>query len=170
MIIVTSYENPDTDGCGGALAYAELLRAQGKDAEARFFAAPSLEAQYIFTQLKEIKLIPFSATLDDEIVLVDASESPYLHFLPTFEKVMEVIDHRKINDVETFKNAKVQIELVGAADTLVTERFVQAKITPSPEVALFMYSGIVSNTLNFQSPNHTERDVKMAEWLKAAVY
>jgi len=165
MIIVTSYENSDADGCGGALAYAELLRAQGKDARAGFYGAPSLEAQFVFRE-HNFEVPKFHADAGDEVVTVDASESPYLKFIPNFDKVIEIIDHRKNNDAETFKNAKVQIELVGAAATLVAERFVSAGVTPTRDSALFLYAGIISNTLNFHSTGHTDRDIKMAEWLR----
>ena len=101
----------------------------------------------------------------DEIILVDSAIVSALPEGLDINKVVELIDHRKLNDSAKFKNAKAQIELVGAAATLIAEKFVKANIKPSKESAVLLYGAIVSNTLNFKSGTTTPRDQKMAEFL-----
>jgi manganese-dependent inorganic pyrophosphatase len=80
------------------------------------------------------------------------------------DQVVEVIDHHPKLDDSLFKNAIIQIEPVGAAATLVAERFVSAEIVPSKESALLLYAGILSNTQNYMQS--TDRDKAMGAWLK----
>ena len=105
-----------------------------------------------------------SANLE-RVVLVDASELRDLDKFIKPETVIEIIDHRKVNDAAFFKNAKIQIELVGSAATLIAEKFYMNKIEISRDAATLLYGAIISNTLNFRSKNTTDRDRRMAEWL-----
>ncbi|MCR4280072.1 MAG: hypothetical protein NUV82_01445, partial [Candidatus Komeilibacteria bacterium] len=81
------------------------------------------------------------------------------------EKVVEIIDHRKVHSAHEFPHAKVQIEPVGAAVTLIAEKFMQSKMEISKESATLMYAAIVSNTLNFKGTVTTDRDKTAADWL-----
>ncbi len=165
MIIVTSYTGPDLDGYSCAVGYAELLRAQGKEAEAHVWGEPQLEVQWL---VKEFDLISAEGPLEDdsaEVVLLDASDLDGLPGALRPEQVIEIIDHRRITELEVFPNSKNQVELVGAAATLVAERFKEAGLEPSRESALLLYGGILSNTQNF-SGIATDRDRHMADWVK----
>jgi manganese-dependent inorganic pyrophosphatase len=57
--------------------------------------------------------------------------------------------------------------LVGAAATLIAEKFYKRKIEMSKESAVMLYSAIVSNTINLKNNITTQRDRKMASWLKS---
>ena len=83
------------------------------------------------------------------------------------DQVVEIIDHRKINQANMFPNAKVQVELVGSAATLIAEKYFNQHIPISEESAILLYSAIISNTINFQANVTTERDKKMANWLNS---
>jgi len=96
---------------------------------------------------------------------VDASDLNGLEGKIAPEKVIEIIDHRKVHEADKFPNAKVQIEFVGAAATLVAEKFMQNNIAISKESAILIYGAIISNTLNFKGTVTTDRDRKAAEWL-----
>ena len=165
MIITTTYKDPDLDGYGCAVAYAELLRAQGEDAQAHVWGTPLLEVQWL---IDEFKLPEANGPVDDaesDVVLLDASNIDNLCGLFTVDQVIEVIDHRRTNDRDKFRKANVQIELVGAAATLVCERFKDAKIVPSKESALYLLGGIISNTENLTNAITTDRDRAMHEWM-----
>ena len=88
------------------------------------FALKKVNAKF-----EEIKL-----SAQDQIILVDASEVKAIPAVPP-SQVIEIIDHRKIHEADKFSNAKVQIELVGAAATLVAERFYKEKVELSKESA-----------------------------------
>jgi hypothetical protein len=49
---------------------------------------------------------------------VGASDLRWLSEKIQLEKVVEIIDHRKIHEADKFLNAKAKIELVGSAATL----------------------------------------------------
>lgn len=164
-IITTTYNGPDLDGYGCAVAYAELLRAQGKDAEAHIWGTPHLEVQWT---LESFKITPAASPLEDreaDLILLDASGPEDVPGTLQVEQVVEIIDHRKLHHADQFPNAKAQIELVGAAATLVAERFKEAGLEPSKESALLLLGGIISNTQNFTGIV-TDRDKEMAKWLQ----
>lgn len=83
------------------------------------------------------------------------------------EQVIEIIDHRAGSEPEKeFPNAGIQNELVGAAATLVTERFVQSHLQPSRERALLLYGAIHHNSLNFLATNTSVRDYEAVAFLE----
>lgn len=168
MIIVTSYQDPDLDGVGSMIGYAELLRAHGKDAVAALYGDPFVEARWVLEKFGIAKPKPtsdFNIAASD-IVLVDTSGGDPIDPTIKPEQVVEVIDHRASKSIEKFVHAKKQVELIGAAATLVAERMQRAQHTPSRDAVITLLGGIVSNTLNFNSNNTSDRDHAMYEWLK----
>jgi manganese-dependent inorganic pyrophosphatase len=163
-ILVTSYINPDLDGIAGAIAYAEFLQKTGKKAVVGIFGEAHGEAKYILDRFGLEYPKQISNTGDfDQIILVDYSFVNRKIIAP--EKVIEIIDHRKIHHADKFSNAKKQIELVGAAATLIGERFIKEKINISRESAILLCSAIISNTINFKASITTNRDKKVFELL-----
>ncbi len=164
--LVTCYINPDLDGVAGAFAYAEFLRKTGQNVEAAIIGGMHDEAKYVIEKfnLEKPKNIDNSDGYD-RVILVDASDLNGVEGKIEPKKVIEIIDHRKIHEAEKFPAAKVQIELVGAAATLVAERFMHQNVEPSRESAILLFSAIISNTLNFKGSITTERDRTTAKWL-----
>lgn len=165
-ILVTSYVNPDLDGIAGVIAYAEFLQKRGKNTVVGIIGEPHDEAKYILDHFgfEYPPMIP-NADNFDEVILVDASDLIGLEGKIAAEKVIEIIDHRKVHEADKFPKAKAQIELVGAAATLVAEKFMQSKSDISTESATLLYGSIISNTLNFKGSITTNRDKRAAEWL-----
>lgn len=164
--LVTCYVDPDLDGVSGSFAYAEFLQKTGKSAVAGIFGKPHEEAKYILNRFD----IPYPQEFPDahefdEVILVDSSDLKGLGNKVSPPKVIEIIDHRKINDTNAFPNARIQIELVGAAATLVAEKFIESNVAISKESAILLCGGIVSNTLNFKAGVTTDRDREAFEWL-----
>jgi len=124
-ILVTAYSNPDLDGTACMIAYAEFLQKEGYSATAAFYGVLHREAQFVFDTFNIVcpKNADSFSTKTTRVVLVDASDvngiSNSIHPL----QVIELIDHRKINQAHRFPHAKIQIELVGAAATLIAEKF-----------------------------------------------
>jgi manganese-dependent inorganic pyrophosphatase len=169
-ILITSYINPDLDGVAGIFAYNELLKNEGKEGTIGVLGEVQDEVKYIFDYLK-IKY-PYKINNSknfDEVILIDASHLNTLgrHIEP--DKVVEIIDHRKVHETEKFPNAKVQIELVGAAATLVVERLIQGNVSISVNVATLLLGAIISNTFNLKSSITTDRDRKVVEYLSKKV-
>ncbi len=167
-VLVTGYVHPDLDGVAGAIAYGEFLRKTGKDVVVGAIGELQDEAKYLLDRFG----FPYPIALEnadafDEVILVDASELEALDGKIFPEKVIEIIDHRKAHGAEQFPNAKAQIELVGAAATLVAEKFMQHSIEISRESATLVCGAILSNTLNFQGSVTTPRDRAAFAWLNA---
>ncbi len=165
-ILVTCYVNPDLDGIARAIGYAEFLEKTGTGCEVGIIGELHDEAKYIFDRFgfPYPKSIP-NADEYDRVIIVDASDLKGLESKIAPEKVVELIDHRKVHEADKFPNAKAQIELVGAAATLVAEKFMQNNVEISKESATLIYGAVISNTLNFKGTVTTDRDKKAAEWL-----
>ncbi|MDP2630955.1 MAG: DHH family phosphoesterase [Candidatus Uhrbacteria bacterium] len=167
-ILVTPKVNPDLDGVACALAYAQLLREQGNDTEGIIFGLPQFEVNYFIEQHG----IPIPIREDDahgewsNFVLVDASSMKGMPKQVIAEKVIEIIDHRAGSPEKDFPNAIIQNELIGAAATLITERYMKAGMMPLPEHAVLLYGAIYHNTLNFITSNTSERDRAAARYLE----
>lgn len=167
-ILVTPYKNPDLDGIACAFGYAEFLCKNNKNAVAGVFGNPHIEAQFVLDKFNIPALENAEKIVNsvDGIIIVDASDMRGLSDKIDPKKVIEIVDHRKVHEAHKFTNAKTQIELVGAAATLIAEKFYREGITISKEAAALLFSAIASNTINFQASVTTERDHKMADWLK----
>jgi manganese-dependent inorganic pyrophosphatase len=165
-ILITCYVNPDLDGVAGALAYCEFLQKTGRDSVAGIIGEPHDEAKYILDRFG----LAYPSAIEntdnfDQVILVDASDLNGLEGRIPAAKVIEIIDHRKVHEVDKFPNAKAQIELVGAVATLIAEKFIQNNIEISRVSATLLCGAIISNTLNFKGSVTTDRDRVAADWL-----
>jgi len=166
-ILVTCNVHPDLDGFACVVAYTEFLKSQGQGVKAGMFGEPTNEVTFILNRFNFSLPDKVQNPEDfDRIAFMDASilQGFFERLAP--EKVIEIIDHRKINELHLFPNAASQVELVGAAATLVAERFKQSGVDISKESAILLQGGIISNTLNFQSNTTTQKDKDIAAWLK----
>lgn len=163
--LVVGYVNPDLDAYSCAMAYAELLSRDMIHVVAGKCGTPLNEVQFV-TKFLQAPLLPtYDPTDFDQIVVVDSNRPSNLDPRIDAAKVVEVIDHRQGSVMNDFPKAKWQIEKVGAAATLIAEKFYQNEVRPSQVSATYLYAAIVSNTLNFQGAVTTDRDSQMAEWL-----
>ncbi len=165
-ILITGYVNPDLDAVAGTIAYSEFLNKTGKNTMVGLIGEPHEEARYILDtyKIKHPEIIE-NAENFDKVILVDASDLIGIEGKIAPEKVIEIIDHRKVHEADKFPNAKVQIELVGSASTLVAERFINNNIDVSKESAILLCGAIISNTLNFKGGVTTDRDRNAFECL-----
>lgn len=161
--IITSYTNPDLDGVACSVAYSELL---GKSYMPVIYGTPEKEVLFIFQKfgigLPKKNYIPQK---NDKVIIVDNSTITRHPKEIDPGNVIEIIDHRPYQALNNFINAKAQIELVGAAATIIAEKFRKQKIMPSKKSAILLCGGIISNTLNFQAKITTKKDKKMFNWL-----
>lgn len=165
-ILITCYVNPDLDGVASAIAYGEFLQKKGLNITVGILGNPHDEAKYILDLFGfEYPHLIINTDNFDKVILVDSSDLNGLEGKILPEKVIEIIDHRKVNEVNKFPNAKVQIEFVGAAATLIAEKFMLNNINISKTSATLIYGAIISNTLNFKGGVTTDRDKKAALWM-----
>ncbi len=167
-VLVTAKVNPDLDGVSCTLSYADFLKQTGKISEGVIFGDPQSEVQY-FIEKEKITIPTKNAEFNNDwssFILVDASSTEGLPSVVSSDKVIEVIDHRKGEPEKKFPNAKIQNELIGAAATLVVEKFIKENLKPKPDHAKLLYGAIYHNTLNFTSSNTSDRDMKAAMFLE----
>lgn len=167
-LIVTAKVDPDLDGAGCAVAYAELLRGCGTPAVAVLAGRPDAEARHVLAQVR--CSIPATPPPDYAgVVLVDMSALPGLPSFVAPGAVLEVIDHRVHGDPSTyFPKASIRIAEVGAAATLVHERFAEAGFLPSSSSAILLQAGIQSNTQCLRGSVTSKRDIAAATALQGS--
>jgi len=169
-ILITCYVNPDLDGYAGVVAYTELLTKEGREVTAGIIGKLHDETNYVIDRfrLTRAEIIPDDSKFE-KVILVDASDTNGLENKIDPAKVIEIIDHRKVHEANKFPGAKIQIEPVGAAATLIAEKFKETNSDISPESAVLLYSAIISNTLNFRGSITTDRDREAANWLRRSL-
>ena len=121
--IVISYKNPDLDGVACMYAYSEFLNKKNICSDYYIIGIPRKEVE-IVCKMFNIKLNGLKQWEKNcNVILVDLNNVKRLDFILP-EDVIEIIDHHvKTEDCAKCVNAKVQIELIGAAATLVAEKF-----------------------------------------------
>lgn len=163
---VIPYVNPDTDGVCSAIAYAEYLtKRSGSLVQPIVFGLLDAETEFVLKHTRTktpSDVSEFQPT--DRICLVDTHQVRQLPPNLPLDAVTEILDHHPVGDPEAFPNATITNEPIGSVATLVAEKHQKAGIIPDPRISSLLYSAIVSNTLNFQAPTTTDRDVASAEW------
>ena len=103
-----------------------------------------------------------------EIVLVDHNEISQAVQGAEEADIVEVLDHHRLGgSLKSNHPIRMQMEPVGSTCTLVARMFQRAKIVPTPEIALCMASGMISDTLHLRSPTTTDTDREMLDWLQS---
>lgn len=166
-LLVTSYVNPDIDGVAGVVAYSEFLEKTGINNTIGVMGELHDEAKYVLNRFKfEYPKVILNSKDFDEVILIDTSDLNGIEGNIELEKVIEIIDHRTVHEADKFPNAKIQIELVGSVATLIGEKFIEKNIEISKKSAILLLTAIISNTSNFKGSVTTNRDKKVAEYLK----
>jgi len=168
LVVVTGYRNPDLDGYASAFGYAEFLKNRGINAIAAVSGKPDEETVYMLKKYKIEELPSLRKYIDkaDAVILVDASDTFGIDEEIKAGKVVQIIDHRTHNELESFKKAEVLIETIGATSTLVAETFIETNTPISDESVVLLYAGIISNTVNMRSKVTANRDRRTATWLR----
>ena len=102
-----------------------------------------------------------------KIILVDHNE--FSQSVRAIEKaqILEVVDHHRINDFNTTQPVSFRNEIVGSTATIVATMFREKQIPIPQNLAGMLLAAILSDTLIFQSPTTTKRDLETANILAA---
>lgn len=166
-ILVFGHKNPDTDTICSAIAYAELKKALGVDAEPVRLGEVSGETQYALDQFKveAPRLVETVANEVNGVILVDHNERQQSVSDIDKVRVLEVIDHHRIANFETSYPLYYRAEPVGCTATILNKLYKENGITIRKEIAGLMLSAIISDSLLFKSPTCTAEDVAAAREL-----
>lgn len=168
MLYVISYTDPDIDCIACTLGYVELLKKLGKDVEGVVFGENNLEIDFVknYSNYFPLEKHVGEYKSEDKFILVDCSDPTRIDPRVSIKNVIELFDHRETEQVKLFSKAEVHIDLVGSCATLICEEFKKSGLEPSKNTAIYLYSAITSNTVNFKNALTTDRDIEMATWLK----
>ena len=161
-IVTAGAKGADIDVFACAIAYAELLRLEGRD------AIPLVADQ--FTSTVTTSILKWGAEYKtkydpdgtESFVLVDISDPEHVPAFVSHDRISEVYDHRHGHEdywQERLK-ANVHIEMVGSCGTLIWEQYKKRgkEKDISMTSAQLLLASIVSNNLAFRSPLTTGRD------------
>lgn len=161
-VITAGFAYTDIDAYAGIVAYAELLRAQGIDAQA-VSTAPTNESVSKTVRSWQPGLQTTYAPNDkDTYTLIDISDPEWFEKFVDLDRVDEVIDHRP--GFEDYWHKRIgdgaTIEFLGSACTQVYEKWKASGLLDQMSVtsARLLICGILDNTLNLKAAVTTPRD------------
>ena len=79
--------------------------------------------------------------------------------------ITEIIDHHRLGAMNTSAPILFINEPVGSTCTIIAELFRSSGLTPTPDIAGIMMSGLISDTLHLNSPTTTPKDAEVLAWL-----
>lgn len=102
-----------------------------------------------------------------KVILVDHNE--FSQSVKNIEKaqILEVIDHHRINDFATTQPVSFRNEIIGSSATIVATMFRENQIPIPANLAGLLLGAVLSDTLLFQSPTTTKKDIDTANILAA---
>jgi manganese-dependent inorganic pyrophosphatase len=99
------------------------------------------------------------------IVLVDHNELSQAVTGASEVNILEIIDHHRLGNSPTDQPIFFVNRPLGSTCTIVADLFRAQKIQPEPAIAGVMMAGIISDTLNLNSPTTTTVDADILQWL-----
>ncbi|MCM3453850.1 manganese-dependent inorganic pyrophosphatase [Heyndrickxia oleronia] len=166
-ILVFGHKNPDTDTICSAIAYAELKKKLGVEAEPVRLGEINGETKYALDYFK-VDAPRFVQTVANEsngVILVDHNERQQSADDIDQVKVLEVIDHHRIANFETSDPLYYRAEPVGCTATILNKMYKENGVAINKETAGLMLSAIISDSLLFKSPTCTNQDIAAAKEL-----
>lgn len=166
-VLVFGHKNPDTDTICSALAYAELKKKLGMDAEAIRLGEVNGETQYALDhfRVKAPRLVERVSDEVNSVILVDHNEFQQSADDIADVRILEVVDHHRISNFQTADPLYYRAEPVGCTATILLKLYKEHGVDIAPDMAGLMLSAIISDSLLFKSPTCTDEDIKAAKEL-----
>ncbi|MBQ5347284.1 MAG: putative manganese-dependent inorganic diphosphatase [Ruminococcus sp.] len=100
-----------------------------------------------------------------KVILVDHNEKGQAVDGIRSAQVVEVIDHHRIDSVETMNPIYFRNQPLGCTATIISMMYREHNISIEPKIAGLLCSAIISDTLMFRSPTCTPADESIARYL-----
>lgn len=161
-VVTGGAKGADADVFACAIAYAELLRLEGKNAVPVITGSLTSSVTPSILGWGAEYQIGYTPDSSEDFVLVDISDPAHFPAFVSHNRISEVYDHR--HGHENYWNERLHehanIEMVGSCGTLIWEQFKKhgKEKDISSTSAKLLLASIVSNNLAFRSPLTTERD------------
>ncbi|HFI0003005.1 TPA: manganese-dependent inorganic pyrophosphatase [Streptococcus suis] len=165
-LLVFGHQNPDTDAIASSYGWAHLEREVfGRDAEAVALGTPNEETAFALEYFGvTAPRVVESAKAEgvNQVILTDHNEFQQSIADIKEVEVAAVIDHHRVANFETANPLYMRLEPVGSASSIVYRAFKENGVTPPKEVAGFLLSGLISDTLLLKSPTTHATDPQVA--------
>ncbi|MFW5786543.1 MAG: putative manganese-dependent inorganic diphosphatase [bacterium] len=100
------------------------------------------------------------------LILMDHNELDQAVPGAEYAQILEIVDHHRLDAPKTPEPIAVQTRPVGSTCTIVWQEFVTHRIEIPVNIAIILFSGILSDTVNLQSPTATDIDRRAVEDLE----
>jgi len=165
IVYVIGHKSPDTDTVCSAIAYAEYLKKKEKvNAIAAVCGELNPETNFVLKYFKVAKPKNLDSVARKILVLVDHNEKNQMPDGTDMAKIIEVLDHHKIN-FECAEPIKFHTEPAGSTATLVANLMLVNKFKITKPLAGILLSAILSDTVVFKSTTTTPADIAIAKKL-----
>ena len=166
-VYVFGHKSPDTDSVTAAIAYAELMKAQGEDYVPVMQGKLNPETETVLKRFGFAAPEVMTDAAGKKVALVDHSDLAQAPDNLTANDVVAVVDHHKIGDVTTNQPIFFCNMPVGCTCTVLKVLYDLNGVAVAPKVAGLMLAAILSDTVNFKSPTCTPADKKAVKELAA---
>ncbi len=157
--IVVGHTNPDTDSAVSALIFSLYLTAKEDNFSSCIAGKANKETEFVFSYFK--KELPFEITKEEakekQVFLVDHNDIS--QSVACKENICGVLDHHLLSGIKTNQAIFFRVEPLGSTSTLIYKMIKERKIEIKKEDAGLLLAGIISDTLNLNSPTTTSEDI-----------
>jgi bifunctional oligoribonuclease and PAP phosphatase NrnA len=167
--LVVAHENPDGDALGSMLGMTLGLRALGKDAVMYLAGTAPLPAEYRFLVLDDLQReVPADAG-ERVLFAVDcANERRISEERSAVERAAMVVDVDHHHDNSRFGEVNLVVDDASSTAEIVRDILRELDVALTPEIALPLYVGLVTDTGRFQYTNTTPKALRLAAELVEA--
>ena len=160
-ILIFGHKNPDTDTICASMVKERLNKKDGKtNSKAVRLGNVNKETQYALDYLKlEAPELIKNVEEGQEVTLVDHNEFGQSAKGIEKAKILEVVDHHRISNIETSEPLYYTARPYGCTCTILFEEYKQKGYEINKEEAILMASAIMSDTLLLKSPTTTKHDI-----------
>jgi phosphoesterase RecJ-like protein len=167
--LVVTHENPDGDALGSMLGMTLALRALGKDAVMYLAGSAPLPVEYRFLALDDLqRAVPEDAG-ERVLVAVDcANERRISEERSAVESAAMIVDVDHHHDNSRFGEVNLIVDDASSTAEIVRDILRELDVPLTPEIALPLYVGLVTDTGRFQYSNTTPKALRLAAELVEA--
>jgi manganese-dependent inorganic pyrophosphatase len=163
--IVIGHTNPDTDSIGSAILLAHLETTLGRITEPRALGPLNAETVFVLERFG-IEHPPIIDSVGDaEVLIVDHTERAQAPADLSPDRIVGIVDHHKLGDIQTTNPPSVIIAPLGSCATIITQLYFQEDVEMSDALKGLALSCILSDTVILRSPTTTEDDRMIAHEL-----
>ncbi len=168
-IYTIGHLSPDLDTVASAYVYAKFLTEASLYPDCEIIPLvseePNLETKTIFAKFKaELpkKITDIVLSDEDRFILVDHNEEAQRHPLVVGDRVLEIIDHHKIN-ISFTTPIKIDVRPLASTCSIVHLLYKVHNLSPAKTVEELILAAIMSDTMGLKSPTTTGTDSTLAQ-------